>query len=303
MPVFKKPLIWGCCLLMLTGCATTAKSLAAQLQVLLPKPELQPAEVVEVTFLLPENVKKGWVQWEKRTYSMYPRLDKDVGTYSAYIPVPANHKPGRQRMHVFFPYISKANPGPPLPLIQETYEFAILPASNKPSRERVRLKKFNYKRFLKELRELQALSRKSQYRPDKLRDFLLPMGGRRVAGYYTVRTYKRTFSMALQGVEIAPLTTGSGEVKAAAEGQVVLAKKMAMLGNTVMVDHGRSFMTVYAHLRTFNVKTGDHLSRGSQLGMVGRSGGAAVGKRLFYQLFVGGQPVDIEQVIGVDLFE
>lgn len=303
MRYFKKMLWTGCGLLLLAGCATTANYLAGQIQAILPNPKVLPAEVVKITFLLPENVKNGWVQWGSRRYPMYPRLDRDPGTYSAYVPVPANSKPGPQELAVFFPYVRKAHPGPPLPMIKQTYEFTILPSNDKPHRENVRLKKFNRRRLLKELREIRALAGKSTYRPIKLYDFLLPLGGRRVAGFYTLRTYNHGFRHMLQGVEISPLATGTGEVKAAAEGRVVLAKKMTMLGNTVMIDHGRSFMTVYAHLRFLKVKKGAKVGRGEALGMVGHTGRAATGKRLFYQLFVGGMPVDIEKVIGVEIFQ
>ncbi len=43
-------------------------------------------------------------------------------------------------------------------------------------------------------------------------------------------------------------------------------------GNWVMLDHGDGYMTVYAHLSSLTVSTGDYISEGQLLGFVGSTG-------------------------------
>ena len=58
-------------------------------------------------------------------------------------------------------------------------------------------------------------------------------------------------------------------IKASREGQVVLADHMAGYNQTVMVDHGDGFITVYANNKKLLVKTGDHVLKGDPVAEVG----------------------------------
>jgi murein DD-endopeptidase MepM/ murein hydrolase activator NlpD len=61
-------------------------------------------------------------------------------------------------------------------------------------------------------------------------------------------------------------------VKASREGQVVMADYLAGYGQTLMVDHGDGFITVYAQNRTLLSKVGDHVYKGDPIAEVGRVG-------------------------------
>ena len=43
-------------------------------------------------------------------------------------------------------------------------------------------------------------------------------------------------------------------------------------GNTVLLDHGRGFITMYCHLSKIDVRPGQHLAAGEVLGQVGMTG-------------------------------
>jgi len=78
-------------------------------------------------------------------------------------------------------------------------------------------------------------------------------------------------------------------VKASREGTVVLADYMAGYGQTLMIDHGDGFMTVYAQNRRLLSKLGEHVYKGDPIAEVGRTG-----KKIFmhFELRKGGSAVN-----------
>jgi murein DD-endopeptidase MepM/ murein hydrolase activator NlpD len=68
-----------------------------------------------------------------------------------------------------------------------------------------------------------------------------------------------------------PGTTGT-PVHAAQRGNVALAEELFFSGNTVVLDHGLGIYTFYGHLCEIDVKAGDVLDAGAELGKVGATG-------------------------------
>lgn len=66
-------------------------------------------------------------------------------------------------------------------------------------------------------------------------------------------------------------TTGT-PILAANRGKVVLAKDLFFSGNAVFIDHGHGLYTTYLHLSKLDVKAGDVVERGQQLGLAGATG-------------------------------
>ncbi len=64
-------------------------------------------------------------------------------------------------------------------------------------------------------------------------------------------------------------------VRAARDGNVVFADRLAGYGETVMLDHGDGFVTVYAHNARLMVELGDHVFRGAKIAQVAREGNLA----------------------------
>ncbi len=95
---------------------------------------------------------------------------------------------------------------------------------------------------------------------------------KRISSYYGYRTdpfYKvRKFH---DGVDFsAPM---GKEVVATGDGKVVEVKRSRRgYGNTIIIDHGYSYKTVYAHLNTFEVKKGQKVKRGQVIATVGNTG-------------------------------
>jgi murein DD-endopeptidase MepM/ murein hydrolase activator NlpD len=80
-------------------------------------------------------------------------------------------------------------------------------------------------------------------------------------------------------------------ILAAADGKVVFAGAQRGYGNVVIVDHGKSLATLYAHQSVLSVRQGDVVKRGQVIGAVGATG-YATGPHLHFEVRVGGNPVD-----------
>jgi murein DD-endopeptidase MepM/ murein hydrolase activator NlpD len=63
-------------------------------------------------------------------------------------------------------------------------------------------------------------------------------------------------------------------VAAMNQGTVLLARFLYFEGNCVVIDHGQGLLTLYFHLSKFNVKEGDQVKRGQEIGLSGGTGRA-----------------------------
>lgn len=98
------------------------------------------------------------------------------------------------------------------------------------------------------------------------------------------------------GVDIAaPKGT---PIVAASDGRVVLVHHgMFFTGKTVMIDHGLGVGTLYIHMDAIDVKKGDTVRRGQQIGRVGMTG-RATGPHLHWGLTWRGLSLDPALLVG-----
>ncbi len=80
-------------------------------------------------------------------------------------------------------------------------------------------------------------------------------------------------------------------IAAAAAGEVVWAGWRDGYGNTVIIDHGNRFATLYAHQSVVRVSVGQTVEAGQVVGEVG-STGLSTGPHLHFEVRVLGTPVD-----------
>jgi murein DD-endopeptidase MepM/ murein hydrolase activator NlpD len=78
---------------------------------------------------------------------------------------------------------------------------------------------------------------------------------------------------------------------AAAAGKVVFAGVMTGYGNVVIVDHGNSLATLYAHQSKIGVSVGQQVKKGQVIGYVGMTG-YATGPHLHFEIRIYGVPVN-----------
>ena len=80
-------------------------------------------------------------------------------------------------------------------------------------------------------------------------------------------------------------------VVAAAAGTVIDRGDYFFSGNMIIVDHGQSLLTLYAHLSAMDVDVGDEVDRGMQIGQVGATG-RVTGAHLHFGVYLNTVPVD-----------
>lgn len=82
-------------------------------------------------------------------------------------------------------------------------------------------------------------------------------------------------------------------ILAAEEGEVIVASWWSGYGNTVIIDHGNGYWTLYGHIRNGGtvVEKGDHVKRGQKIAEVG-STGESTGNHLHFEVRINEDPVD-----------
>ncbi len=107
--------------------------------------------------------------------------------------------------------------------------------------------------------------------------------GRRHPILNTIRAHKGVDYAAPRGTPI----------KAAGNGRVLLAGRKGGYGNTIIIQHGNSYRTLYGHMQGFakGVRNGSNVKQGQVIGYIGTTG-LSTGPHLHYEFMVNGRAVD-----------
>lgn len=90
------------------------------------------------------------------------------------------------------------------------------------------------------------------------------------------------------------------DVYATGDGTVVKVGWQTGYGNTIVIDHGFGYRTLYAHLRDFRTRVGRKVVRGEVIGGVGNTG-KSTGPHLHYEVHVKGRVVNPVNYYFMDL--
>ncbi|WP_226679236.1 M23 family metallopeptidase [Mesobacillus jeotgali] len=121
--------------------------------------------------------------------------------------------------------------------------------------------------------------------------FVWPTNG----GYVSSRQGYR-WSRMHKGIDIA--RPSNYTIKAADNGKVIYAgNKGDGYGNKIIIDHQNGYRTMYAHLASISVSVGQSVSRGSKIGIMGRTGNST-GIHLHFEVYLNGALVNPSTVLG-----
>ena len=111
-----------------------------------------------------------------------------------------------------------------------------------------------------------------------------------ITSYFGSRTPpKQGASSDHKGVDIG--ASMGAQVIAAAAGKVTTVSYNSARGYFIVVEHGSGYVTLYQHLNRQDVRTGDMVKAGQQIGAVGETG-ISTAPHLHFEVHVNGTPVD-----------
>ena len=241
----------------------------------LPKTAAIPGGIVQIPVHSP-TATQPLVFFDKHQVTVLPTKKKDH--WLAIVGIPLTNNINKQYLELRAPTTEKI-------------EFKI---KNKVYRKQnIKIRKRKYNKLSAATKEqitedskqkTKALKTWSQADPFR-KKFQAPVHGYITSQFGLRRYYNGVLSKPHTGLDIAsPMGT---EIKNPAPGVVIATQNWFFSGNTVLIDHGQGLLTMYAHLKEFQVKPGQHLAQGKTIGLVGKTG-RVTGAHLHWSVFLTG---------------
>ena len=161
-----------------------------------------------------------------------------------------------------------------------------------------------YAKDITRIRSEQARSRKAFASWDAARDaqldFRLPVNGRLSGTFGKRRFFNEQPRRPHSGLDIA--AAKGTEIHAPAAGKVIETGNYFFNGNTVFIDHGEGLVSMYCHLDSIAVTTGQEVARGELIARVGMTG-RVTGPHLHWSVSLNNTRIDPALFLSRDTME
>ncbi|NMO94217.1 M23 family metallopeptidase [Paenibacillus lemnae] len=132
-----------------------------------------------------------------------------------------------------------------------------------------------------------AMSAASKAASSSGKKFTWPVSGARITSSYGPRWGRKH-----EGVDLV----GGRTIMAAAGGKVIFAGTQGTYGKAVIIDHGDGYQTLYGHLSSISVRSGQSISQGGKVGIMG-STGRSTGIHLHFEIRKNGNQLNPMQYL------
>lgn len=252
------------------GQAASAANASVVQAVLQPVLQVQPAKTYPGDVLLVRSKQAGAVTLFGNTYN----LRASSGEYVRFIPVPIGTKGA-----VYTLQTTDKKAKAQVLVAAKTFSTDSLTVSKQMESMRQNTARINADQV--KINKARSVSAANPYFASA---FQMPAAGRISTPYGYQRIVNGKPSNRHLAIDIA--NKQGTPVYASNNGKVVLAESLYLTGNTIIIDHGVNLFSSYGHLFKLDVKPGQLVKKGQQIGLVGTTG-FSTGPHLHYAMLVG----------------
>ena len=105
------------------------------------------------------------------------------------------------------------------------------------------------------------------------------------------------FSRAIDHLGVDVLAEKDTPIKAVSDGIVITSDWTLETGNTIGIQHDNNLVSFYKHNSVLLKKTGDYVTAGEAIAIIGNTGTLSDGPHLHFELWYNGKAIDPRQVI------
>jgi murein DD-endopeptidase MepM/ murein hydrolase activator NlpD len=176
----------------------------------------------------------------------------------------------------------------------EQFEIGVMPKAYasqhlKVSPDKVDLSAEHLARYEREREHLAGVLRTFTDAPPATLALLQPAPGRRSSTFGLQRYFNGQARNPHAGMDIA--APAGTPVVAANSGRVIDTGDYFFQGRTIVLDHGRGFLSLYAHLSSIDANLAEVVNAGSPIGKVGATG-RVTGPHLHFSVYLNAVAVD-----------
>lgn len=211
-------------------------------------------------------------------------LLREGGEWIAFVGIGLATKPG-SKVQVQAAHADGRHERLEIEIVPKTYASQYL----KVSPDKVDLSKRDLKRYERERAHLDGILRTFTDAPPARLAMVQPAPGLRSSSFGLQRFFNGQARNRHTGMDIA--APEGTPVVAANAGRVIDTGEYFFQGRTVVLDHGRGFLSLYAHLSAIDTAVGDAVSAGELIGKVGATG-RVTGAHLHFSVYLNAVAVD-----------